>query len=298
MKATEINPYKNITIGGSEVAAAIGKSDWVTPHKLWLRKTGREKPEPPTEAMRRGIVAEKFIHEFFMELNPDLKLKQYQMPMYLGVCRGTIDAIYTTPSGQILIVDYKTSYLDISENLPIQYLIQLNWYGGIYQKLYNVTPQLGVISCDGFFNIKFIPVFFDIELFEKLDDKIGEWYQNHIIDDIEPEMNTREKVEVIDKLRDLNSNQVELSKDIHFKLIKLQDLSIRKKDLEDEIENIKYQIKIAMGENSKAICGDFKISYDTQSRSSIDTKILKELVSEDIIKKCTKTSTFRVLRIS
>lgn len=298
MKATEIKSKNNITIGGSEVAVALGKSEWTSPYKFWLLKTGRDVQLPPTEAMKRGIIAEKFIHEYFMDLNPNLKLEKYQMPLQIGIARGTIDAVYCTPSGEKLIIDYKSSHLDLTENLPIEYILQLNWYGGLYETIHKLRPKLGIVSCDGYFNIKFIPVEYDSELFNRIDIKIGEWYQKHIIEDIEIEPNIKERVDVLDKITDLKNDKKELDKSFILKLIKYQDLNIRKKDIEDDIEKIKDEIKIAMSNFSKAVCGDFKISYDLQTRISIDTKKLNELVSDDVIEKCTKKSSFRVLRIS
>lgn len=54
-------------IGGSDIAAVLGMSRWASPRDVWLDKTGRAPEKPATWAMRKGIVLEPLILEWFAE---------------------------------------------------------------------------------------------------------------------------------------------------------------------------------------------------------------------------------------
>lgn len=54
-------------IGGSDAAAIIGLSPWVTPYTVWADKTGRIPPKEDNEAMRQGRDLEQYVADRWME---------------------------------------------------------------------------------------------------------------------------------------------------------------------------------------------------------------------------------------
>lgn len=49
------------SLGGSEAAAAVGASPWMSPFALWCRKTGRLPPKEESEGMRLGRDLEDYV---------------------------------------------------------------------------------------------------------------------------------------------------------------------------------------------------------------------------------------------
>lgn len=58
-------------IGGSEIAAVVGLSRWVSPFALWHRKRGNIAPQPQSEPMEWGTRLEPAITQKFVDEHPD-----------------------------------------------------------------------------------------------------------------------------------------------------------------------------------------------------------------------------------
>lgn len=67
MKPIDIAAALRGRIGCSEIAAALGVSQYKTPYQLWLEKTGRMEQEPPSLAMRLGVPLEPIIKTLYEE---------------------------------------------------------------------------------------------------------------------------------------------------------------------------------------------------------------------------------------
>ena len=73
------------SIGGSDAAAIVGMSPWVTPYSLWCEKTGKTAPKEDNEAMRQGRDLEQYVADRWQEatgkkvrrLNAILKSAKY-----------------------------------------------------------------------------------------------------------------------------------------------------------------------------------------------------------------------------
>ncbi len=67
-------------IGGSEAAALIGVHPWLSPYKLWARKSGLTTENTETPAMRRGRHLEAVAVEFLREERPTWDVKANAIP--------------------------------------------------------------------------------------------------------------------------------------------------------------------------------------------------------------------------
>lgn len=72
-----------VGIGGSEAAAAVGMSKWMTPLELWKLKTGQEKPKDLSgnPAVEQGNRLEPALRTMFGALHPQYEIEYHQFDM-------------------------------------------------------------------------------------------------------------------------------------------------------------------------------------------------------------------------
>ena len=60
--------HRRGSLGGSDAAAILGLSQWITPYTVWADKTGRLPEQPDNEAMRQGRDFEDYVAQRFTEV--------------------------------------------------------------------------------------------------------------------------------------------------------------------------------------------------------------------------------------
>lgn len=88
------------TIGGSEAAAVVGKSAWLTPNDLYNKLVlGKEKAVPENERMKTGTLAENHIRQLYALDNPKLKIKHPPVRKHWFFIRKDKPYLSCTPDG-------------------------------------------------------------------------------------------------------------------------------------------------------------------------------------------------------
>lgn len=82
------------------------------------------------------------------------------------------------------------------------------------------------------------------------------------------------------------------------KASQIRELERLIEEAQAESEALKNEIKELMGEAEELRAGEYKITWKTVTSSRLDTKGLKEAVSEEILKLYTKTTTTRRFSIT
>lgn len=141
-------------IGGSEAAAACGKSPWLTPVGLWRQKIGAEtaKDLSGVEIVQNGVRMEPAIREMFKATHPGFTVEYDQFGVLYQAERpwlfATLDGELISNSGKRGILEIKTAtpggragwdkWRDgrIPENYYIQLLHQMLATGYDYAYLY------------------------------------------------------------------------------------------------------------------------------------------------------------------
>ncbi len=82
-------------IGASDVPAILGISPWKSAYDLWMEKTHRVEPRPPTEVMRRGIILEPAILTY---------AEEELGPLERTVCRPAPDGLPITANCDALLI--------------------------------------------------------------------------------------------------------------------------------------------------------------------------------------------------
>lgn len=126
-------------IGGSDIAAVMGKSRWRTPLMVYQDKTEDRPPRPVNKAMQRGVGLEPNAASAFMEaipcsmaLSPVSGLKSTKYPH----CGGHPDRIIHLPDGRRGILEIKCPDRFVfqkvrDEGADIEYELQTQWYMGL-----------------------------------------------------------------------------------------------------------------------------------------------------------------------
>ena len=124
-------------IGGSEAAAAIGMSPWMTPTQLWRLKIGADKPKDLSgnAAVAQGVRMEPVLRDFFAATHPEYQIEHNPYDILYQSDRpwlfATLDGELMDEYGRDGILEIKTAtpgakWKEWSDgNMPQNYYIQV-----------------------------------------------------------------------------------------------------------------------------------------------------------------------------
>jgi putative phage-type endonuclease len=121
-------------IGGSDIAACAGLSQWTSPITLWAKKTGQIPDEvTPNMSMKLGTILESPILNLFADEHPELEI--YETGTWANKenpwARSNPDGLYKDADGNWGIVEVKFSR-DYWSGVPQAYRAQVLWYMRIF----------------------------------------------------------------------------------------------------------------------------------------------------------------------
>ena len=134
------------TIGGSEAAALIGKSPYMSNTELWEIKTGRKQQKDlgENDLVQYGHDAEPIIRKLFELDHPEFKVSYkpnaiYRNDLYPFAHASVDGLLIDKETGSLGILEIKTATLNSATqgakwsdaNVPVNYLIQVLWYMAI-----------------------------------------------------------------------------------------------------------------------------------------------------------------------
>jgi putative phage-type endonuclease len=122
------------SIGGSEIAACSGLSQWESPITKWAKKTGQIPDEvEPNMSMKLGTKLESPILELFADEHPELEIYEtgtWANKMY-DWARANLDGLYKDADGNWGIIEVKFSR-DYWTQVPQSYRAQVLWYMKVF----------------------------------------------------------------------------------------------------------------------------------------------------------------------
>lgn len=172
---------KNKTIGGSEAAAILGKSKWLTIDDLYNKLTrGTAKKVAPNEKMRRGTEAEQHIRALFA-LDFAKQFRLIKLPTKKKAMYIREDKPYISCSPDALAINLKTGkrwgiefkYVEIikAEDRNI-------WEGGMLPDQYFCQDLQYMVTMP---ELEGVILFAHLQYFRH-DDETGEWLFDHAED--------------------------------------------------------------------------------------------------------------------
>ncbi|WP_244991607.1 YqaJ viral recombinase family protein [Clostridium senegalense] len=289
---------RKLGITGTDLGGLTGVSKYSTPIKVYLDKTGELPTVEDNEVMYWGRVMEDVIAKEFQARNCNLKvqkvnviLKHKEYPWALG----NIDRLITNEKCEKGILEIKTvsEYIKTSwegEEVPPQYMLQLQWY------MFVTGAKFGYFAALIGGN-KYVQKYVerDEELIEILLNLAKDFWENNVTKRIAPLVDGSDASTELLKTLYPNSEegtQINLP-DEALELIKIRkELTSQKKEFDIQISECENKLKDLLKENEVGICGDRKVTWKTYSRISIDSKKLKSEKPE-LFKKYSKTSSYR-----
>lgn len=130
---------RNKGIGGSDVAAIVGYSQWESAYSLWCKKTGRIQDTTTSSAMEWGNRLESVVIDKFADNHPSYTLLRDVGSWAHNVRtwqKANPDALYIDEHGELCLLEIKTAQYEDSWKtdtpgvyaIPNHYVTQVQWY--------------------------------------------------------------------------------------------------------------------------------------------------------------------------
>ena len=287
-------------IGGSDASVIVGLNRWKSPFQLWLEKTGRAAPEDLSgnEYVYWGKVLEEAVAQRFCELTG--KKVQRRGLLQMDECPFILASVDRMVVGENAGLECKTCNVFAAkewedDELPAAYYVQCQHY-------------MMVTGCDRWyiavliggnrFVWKEIPRN-DAEIDLLLEAEVDFW--NKVTTGTMPEVDGSEscKDALAAEFRGGVTEPLTLPKDAASIVERIQELDSAKKQMLEDLEHHKNQLRKMLGDYELGYAGDYKVSWKTQAgRTTIDQKTLKEKEPEIYAKYAKQGKPTRVLRIS
>lgn len=266
-------------IGGSDVAAALGMSQYKSPYYLWCEKTGRIQNDVDNEAMRVGRDLEEYVAKRFCEQTGKKVRKSnysYQSIDYPFMLANVDRFVVGESAG----LECKTaSALNRTRydkgDVPIQYYLQCMHYMAVtgLKKWYIAILVMG----KGFYTYE---INRDEEEINILIERESEFW-DCVINDVEPNIDGSSSTsEAIETLHPIGSNGMIQLIETSELLNRYEELKGLKKKIDDEMNQIVNAVKNEMKDCSTAYSQGYKVSWKSVESNKFDTKRFKKDCSE------------------
>lgn len=302
-------------IGGSEIAAVMGKNKYKTPHQLWLEKTFKVPPFTGNAATLKGQILEDAVAKYYEDATgnavekDDTHYRAEDAPWLVGnidrrIVSGGILECKTTarnPSDDETEDGYQwglgneydedKNLIATDEQIPLNYYLQVQHYMCLTNSEFADVAVLFLAS--DFKPFRVYRIERNEEVIEKIKTSAHDFMQM-VFDDVEPPMT---EDELVQKYKETPS--VDESVELDGGLIEeLRAVKAKIKDLETKKDEVENSIKILLGDRAVGtICGKKAVTWKERNYSRIDTEKLKTEWAK-VYEECLKTTTIRTLVLS
>lgn len=268
-------------LGGSEVAAALGKSPYQTPFQLWLLKTGRREPQTSTPITEMGHILEPVCAEKFTEMT-GLKVRNISEPyehQEYSFLRGNIDRQIVSsdkhPGPGVLEIKTTNSFRLRNEpnEYPISWHFQLMHYLMLTGYSYG---YLMILERDtGYFHD---PIYIERneELIAINTQKVIEWWEDHVIADVPPDAMTDEDLLIL--YPDAKEGEtVEANPKLYAYFQQLQKVRERLDEYKTHKESLEHLLKEELGNaEHMTLAGRRLLSWKNSTQRRFDTTTFRK----------------------
>ena len=283
-------------IGGSDVAAILCVSPWTSTYSLWLDKTADEPPvNIETPAMAFGTLMEPVVADLFAEatgLNIVEDTNLYAHPEHDFMLANLDRVVLDDDGNPVAVLEIKTSKFAWDE-VPAYYVSQIQHYMAV--------TGLQHAYCAALFGGEDFQVFEVprddryIDAMIELEAAFWEKVTDHLSPEIDGSEATHKAVRATYEAE--KGKAVELGPEIVGWIEWRSNAKEMVAQYEAEVREAEARIMSALQDAEiGTINGKSAVTWKAQTRSSLDSKALKE-AHPDIAEKFTKSNTFRVLKV-
>lgn len=279
-------------IGGSDCAALLGVSPWVTPLDVYNDKTSPELLiEEENEDLQRGIRAEKYILQEYAERNevrldinvPTIIDKQYPF------MRANIDAMV---AGGNVVVEAKSTKAPISaweKGIPEYYKAQVAYYAMLTDAEYVEVPVLfsgWKYACFTYWR--------DTQYEAQIKEAVINFWQEHVVKNIPPSPTSIEELKAAYPML-AEEKTIKADNDIRQKVYQLQEIGEQRRELEKQEKALKTEIQGFMGDAGLLDAGFCKLALKERRLARFDTLSFKE-EHIDLYQQYLNDNSYRILQ--
>ena len=293
-------------IGGTDIAAITGVSQWASPLSVYLDKTDPERlPDKDSLPMRRGLALEQFIADEYERARPGFVTYKPRPVVRLdwGFPAGaSIDRMVATakhPRTPIAILECKTAFRDgwrtwdeDAGDIPDSYFVQVQWYLAVTD-----LPVVYGAADIGADKLSIIPFEADVRVQARLIEAGREFWTQHVETLVPPApIGTEADHEALTRMWPETVPEPAVTIEDELADVILSDYMAHKFVAEQEkreAELAKQRLQALMGENEQAVVGKWRLTWKRQSKTLIDATRLKA-ERPDIAAEYAKTSESRV----
>lgn len=264
---------RKMGLGGSDMAAVLGVSQWASPIDVWLDKTSDKIDEKESEAMYWGtvledVVAKEFERRTGMKVrNNNFTLQSEEYPYLLANIDREIVGVDSGLECKTANAFLKGEWDD--DKVPNNYYVQCQHYMAVTGK---ASWWIAVLIGGNNFVYKEIPR--DEEVINAIIE-VGREFWHLVETKTMPAVDGSDACSNAIKSMFPTSNGESMILDSSFEktLIAWEQAKLDEQEAKDRRSELENAIKLEMGENEAATLGDWKITYkSSKPRESFDSK--------------------------
>lgn len=280
-------------IGGSDAAAIAGLSPWKSSVAVWLEKTGQvEPPEPGEEAYWGTVLEDVVAREFSLRTglkvrrrNAILQHQQYEW-MIANIDRevvGVREGLECKTTSAFNAGEWK------NDEIPAPYIVQCQHYMAVtgYSAWW-----IAVLIGGNKFVYKRIER--DDELIEQLIELEKDFWENHVMKNVPPEMDgSAASTELVKKMYpEAKLPEIDLPSEAKTLIEALEQVNSEIKELETRKNEYENRLKAMLGEHEAGRVGDRLVTWKNITSNRFDSKRF-EKEHPELYKQYLKQTTYR-----
>ncbi len=273
-------------IGGSDIGAILGLSNYRTPVDVWLDKTGAgsNDPRPVRVAQRLGHYLEPFVVQEYEQLTGNVCVahpEPFRHPVHPELF-GHVDRIATHGVGlhaKQVVLECKTSSAfrasewgpSWSDLVPAEYLVQCLWYLGL-----SGLEEAHLAVLLGNTELRTYRVVRDEGLIGHMFDRAHRFWVEHVLASVPPEPTTREGVESLHPEHTPGLSK-EANECVLKDLARYAELDQALCATRSELDALRDRVAVAMGPAEELTCAGQTVATWRRSRDAtrLDTERLR-----------------------
>jgi putative phage-type endonuclease len=289
-------------IGASDAAAVLGMSRWKTPLMVWAEKTGQIIPEDISGKLpvKLGHKLEQTVADLFMEetgksvreIPNNMTLHHPNFPFLAANLDRLIVGEHSALECKTVSA-WKAKEFE-NEEFPQEFIIQC-----FHQMMVTAMDSIWLAVLIGNQDFKVKQILWDDKTIDTMLRKEVHFWESFIIPKVMPmQISCKDTDTLFQLFPEENPGSIIALGDKGDQLIeRINAMKADQKSLDGSIEQLENELKVMLKDKEAGTTNNFKISWKTQSKSWVDSRILKKEMP-DIHAKYLKETKFRALRIN